>query len=125
MILKAIHAQEDLVAARDKAAQVIDKLHRLKLRQAAQLVEDGIEYTLTYYRYPDAHWRRIRTNNPMERLNREIRRRTKVVGAFPDGHSALMLAAARLRHVASTKWGTRSYLDMKPLEEMDLQTYIA
>jgi transposase-like protein len=41
---------------------------------------------------------------------REIRRRTRVVGAFPDGHSALMLVAARLRHIASTKWGRRRYM---------------
>ena len=44
--------------------------------------------------------RRIRTNNVIERLNREIRRRTRVVGTFPDGNSALMLVCARLRHVA-------------------------
>lgn len=121
MMLKAIHAQEDLSAARDKAQRVIDKLQALKLRQAAKVVEGGIEDTLTYYRYPDSHWRRIRTNNPMERLIKEIRRRTKVVGAFPDGNSAVMLAAARLRHVASTQWGTRRYLDMSKLREMDLQ----
>ena len=48
----------------------------------------------------------------MERLNREVRRCTRVVGAFPDGQSALMLVAARLRHVAGTRWGTRRYLDM-------------
>ena len=59
------------------------------------------------------------TNNPMERLLREARRRTKVVGAFPDGRSALMLTAARLRHVSATKWGTRKYMSMKLLEEMD------
>lgn len=121
MMLKAIHAQEDLAAARDKACKVLEKLHTLKLRQAAQVLANGIEDTLTYYRYPDSHWRRIRTNNPMERLIKEIRRRTKVVGAFPDGNSAVMLAAARLRHVASTKWGTRRYLDMSKLREMDLQ----
>lgn len=117
MMLKAIHAQEDLAAARDKSRNVTDKLHAMKLGQAAKVVEDGIEDTLTYYRYPDSHWRRIRTNNPMERLIKEIRRRTKVVGAFPDGHSAVMLAAARLRHVATTKWGTRRYLDMRKLEK--------
>jgi hypothetical protein len=44
--------------------------------------------------------------------NREIRRRTRVVGAFPDGQSALNLAAARLRHIAGTRWSTRRYLDM-------------
>lgn len=49
-----------------------------------------------------SHWTRLRTTNVLERLNREIRRRTKVVGAFPDGHSALMLVCARLRHVVST-----------------------
>ena len=48
---------------------------------------------------------------------REIRRRTRVVGAFPDGNSALMLVAARLRHIAGTKWGTRKYLDMSRLAE--------
>jgi hypothetical protein len=58
-------------------------------------------------------------NNPMERLLKEARRRTKVVGAFPDGHSALMLVSARLRHVSATTWGTRKYTNMKLLEEMD------
>lgn len=65
------------------------------------------------------HRRCIKTNNPLERLNREVRRRTRVVGAFPDGQSALMLEAARLRHVAGTRWGTRRYLDMSRLREMD------
>jgi hypothetical protein len=46
--------------------------------------------------------------------------RTRVVGAFPDGQSALMLVAARLRHVAGTKWGTRRYLDMNRLRELAL-----
>ncbi|QDU57208.1 hypothetical protein Pan181_34220 [Aeoliella mucimassa] len=47
----------------------------------------------------------------------EIRRRTRVVGAFPDGNSALMLVAARLRRMAGTKWSTRKYLDMDRLQE--------
>ena len=50
------------------------------------------------------------------RLNREIRRRTRVVGAFPDGNSALMLVCARLRHVAGTQWGNKKYMNMKHLE---------
>jgi transposase-like protein len=49
---------------------------------------------------------------------REIRRRTRVVGAFPDGNSALMLVAARLRHVASTRWGSKRYLQMNRLAEV-------
>ena len=71
---------------------------------------------------PDPHWRRLRTNNPLERIIREIRRRTRVVGAFPDGQSALNLAAARLRHIAGTRWSTRRYLDMTPLHHETLQT---
>ena len=57
---------------------------------------------------PTEHWRSLRTNNPLERLMREIRRRTRVVGAYPDGKSALTLVAARLRHVADTKLGGRN-----------------
>ena len=78
-----------------------------------------MEETLTYYGFPSSHWRRIRTNNPMERIIREIRRRSWVVGAFPDGQSALMLCAARLRHISGTKWGSRRYLDMDLPREMD------
>ena len=114
-MLKAIHAQEDRKAAQTKAAEIITRLKAMKLKAAAELVEQRGGETLTYYAYPSTHWRQIRTNNPLERIIREIRRRTRVVGAFPDGHSALMLAAARLRHIASTKWGKRRYLVMEPL----------
>ena len=114
-MLKAIHAQEDARAASTKAADVVKRLREMKLKNAADLVEQRVAETLTYYAYPSNHWRQIRTNNPMERVIREIRRRTRVVGAFPDGHSALMLVAARLRHITSTKWGKRRYLLMDTL----------
>ncbi|MFM1921671.1 MAG: hypothetical protein RLZZ303_3305 [Candidatus Hydrogenedentota bacterium] len=120
-MLKAIHAQESLETARTKAADVITALRGQRLGKAAQLVEEAIEETLTYYGFPDNHWIRIRTNNPLERIIREIRRRTRVVGAFPDGQSALMLCAARLRHIAGTKWGTRRYLNMEPLFRQALE----
>jgi transposase-like protein len=119
-MLKAIHAQEDIQAAREKAASVVGKLRTMRLSKAADVVERGIDETLSYMRFPREHWSRIRTNNGLERIMREIRRRTRVVGAFPDGNSALMLVAARLRHIAGTKWGTRRYLDMDRLREQDL-----
>lgn len=118
-MLKAIHAQEDLDAAMAKAKLVIEKLETMKLTQAAKTVRDGIEQTLSYMSFPREHWHRLRTNNPLERIMREIRRRTRVVGCFPDGNSALMLCAARLRHIAGTNWGTRRYLDMDRLAELD------
>lgn len=121
-MLKAIHAQEDRAAAEAKARDVVAKLRAAKMRKAAELVEQGVADTLSYYAFPEPHWRRIRTNNPLERIIREIRRRTRVVGAFPDGESALNLAAARLRHIAGTHWSTRRYLDLQPLHEAKLKT---
>lgn len=118
-MLKAIHAQEDRSAAQSKAAAVVAKLQAMKLTKAATIVAEGVDETLTYMSYPREHRARIRTNNPLERIMREIRRRTRVVGAFPDGNSALMLVAARLRHVAGTRWGTRKYLDMTRLTEQE------
>jgi len=124
-MLKAIHAQEDRKEAAKKAASVVKKLKSMRLTKAAETVEAGIEETLSYYHFPREHWRRIRTNNPLERIMREIRRRTRVVGAFPDGNSALMLAAARLRHIAATKWGTKMYMKMDRFEEVSAGTRAA
>ena len=117
-MLKAIHAQEDRVAAQEKAQAVAEKLETKKLRAAAKEVREGIEETLTYYSFPATHHRQIRTNNPLERIMREIRRRSRVVGSFPDGQSALMLAAARLRYIAGSRWGTRQYMNMERLKEL-------
>ena len=69
---------------------MIAQLREVKLKEAAKKVQDGVEETLTYCEFPYEHWTRIRTNNVIERLNREIRRRTREVGTFPDGNSALM-----------------------------------
>ena len=80
---------------------------------------DTTHETLSYYAFPQSHWRHLRTNNPLERIMKEIRRRTRVVGSFPDGESALMLVAARLRHVSGTRWGTRLYMNMQRLCECD------
>jgi putative transposase len=119
-MLKAIHASEDREAALEKADIVCLKLEALKLREAAKKVRDSILETLTYYDFPREHRIRIRTNNALERIMKEIRRRTRVVGALPDGHSALMLCAARLRHVAGSQWGSKRYLNMDLLREQEL-----
>ncbi len=117
LMLKAIHAQENRAAARAKATAVAAKLKAMRLKTVADWLEDTVDETLTYYGFPDEHWRRIRTNNPLERIMREIRRRTRVVGAFPDGQSALNLAAARLRHIAGTKWSLKRYMNMDLLKQ--------
>lgn len=128
LMLKAIHAQESKEAVREKAIQVAEKFQAIKLAKAAQKVEDGIEETLNYMDFPAQHWTQIRTNNAIERLNREIKRRTKAIGAFPDGQIALMLVCARLCHVAATNWGSRRYMNMDHLfkpEEDQLSDIIA
>ena len=124
-MLKAIHAQESKKASREKAKAVVEELRSMKLKEAAKKIEDGVEETLTYADFPSEHWTRIRTNNAIERLNREIRRRTRVVGCFPDGNSALMLVCARLRHVAGTQWGNKKYMNMKHLEAVLDDTFMA
>ena len=61
--------------------------------------------------FPYEHWSRLRTNNGLERMTKEIRRCTRVVGSFPDGYSTMMLVGARLKHISTTQWGTRQYMN--------------
>jgi putative transposase len=124
-MLKAIHAQEDRQEAQSKAEAVAGKLEGMRLQRAAQLIREGSSETLNYYDFPREHWRQLRTNNPLERVMREIRRRSRVVGCFPDGNSALMLAAARLRHIAGTRWGMRRYMNMDRLREQTVEAMAA
>lgn len=116
-MLKAIHAMESREASEAKALAVADELERMGLREAAKVVRGGCAETLAYTGFPQEHWRRIRTSNAIERINREIRRRTRVVGTFPDGRIALMLVTARLKYVAESEWGSRRCLDMSLLHE--------
>ena len=118
-MLKAIHAQENKNTARVKAQAVAQQLREMKLTAAAKKIETGIDETLTYMDYPAQHWNKIRTTNLIERVNREIKRRTRVIGAFPDGQSALMLVCTRLRYIAGTDWGAKRYLNMQHLFEME------
>jgi transposase-like protein len=120
-MLKAIHASEDEEEALEKADQICEKLSGMRLKEAAKKVRDSIGETLTYYDFHRQHHTRIRTNNVLERIMKEIHRRTRVVGAFSDGHSALMLRAPRLRHIAGTKWGSKRYLNMGLLREQELE----
>ena len=92
-ILKAIHAPESKRAACEKAKAAAEELRSMKLKEAVKRVEDSFEETLTYCDFLSEHWIRIRTNNVTERLNQEIRCRTRMVGSFPDGNSGLCPAA--------------------------------
>lgn len=116
-MLKAIHAQESREASEAKASEVADPLESMKPFAAAEAVREGFAETLACTDFPMHHWTRIRTNNAIERLNREIRRRTRVVGTFPYGKSTLMPVTARLKYMVENEWGRRRYLDVSLLEE--------
>ena len=81
-------------------------------------VRDGFVETLAYTEFPPELWRRIRTNNGIDRIDRKSRRRTRIVGIFPDGNSALMLVTARVKYIMEHEWGKRRHLDISKLEEM-------
>ena len=120
--LQAIHAMEDAEKAKAKAMEIIEWLRERKLNGAAKVLSEGIDESLIYHQFPREHHKSLRTNNMLERIMKEIRRRTRVVGSFPDGKSALMLVCARLRHIATKKWPeSRCYLDIKRLKEQDLE----
>ena len=116
-MFKAIHAQESREASEAKAAEVAISLESMKLDATAKGVRVGCAKTLAYTDFPMQHWARIRKNNASERLNRETRRRTRVVGAFPDGRSALMLMTAKLKYTVENEWNRRRHLDASLLEE--------
>ena len=117
--LKAIFAMESRESALAKAESVAAGMEARRLKAAANCLREGVGETTTYLlpEFPDGHRRRIRTNNMIERLNREIRWRTRVVGSFPDGNSALMLVCARIRYVTANEWSTRRYLDMSRFDD--------
>lgn len=118
-LVKTIHSQESRSSSEAKAGFVAQKLKEMKLGKAASIIEKGASETLSYYSFPPQHWKHIRTNNLLERINKEIRRRTRVVGSFPDAKSALMLVAARLRHIMASKWGSVHYMNMQLLYEAE------
>jgi putative transposase len=118
LMLKAMHASESRTAAEATAERVRTRLEEMNLSKLGQWIAATVGETLTDHAFPSAHWYKIGTNNPLERLLREIRLRTGVVVTFPDGESALNLAAARLRYVAGTEWSTRRYRNMALLKKV-------
>lgn len=117
--LKAVFAQESREAALAKAETVAAEMEARRLKAAANCLREGIGETTTYLlgEFPVNHRTKLRTNNMIERLNREIRRRTRVVGGFPDSNSALMLVCARIRYVTANSWSDRRYMDMSRLDD--------
>ena len=104
-----------------KALAVVEELEQVRLGEVARVFREAFSETLVHAGFPREHWCRIRTKNEIERLSREISRRTRVVGIFPDGKSALMLVATRLKYVAKSECRSRRYLDVTLFDEWSSQ----
>jgi putative transposase len=115
--LRAIFAAPDRERALGIASSVAEKWRKKGHEKVAEHIEEHIEECLTYLAFPETHRRRIRTTNGLERLNQEIKRRTRVVRIFPNRESCLRLVTA-LAVEQSEEWVTgRRYLDMEELRE--------
>ena len=117
--LKAVFAQENRESAMAKAGTVAGETEERKLKSAANRLREGVGETAACLLpgFPANHGTKPRTNDMIERLNKEIRRRTRVVGGFPDSNSALMLVCAGIRYVTSRSWSDRQYMDMSRLDD--------
>jgi len=108
----AIFRAGSLAGAKQRLAQFTARWVR-HLPEAVSCLREGFPAATSYFAFPQAHWRRLRTTNSLERLHAEIKRRTRSVGAFPDRASALRLITA-VAIEATAIWGDRQYLDVRP-----------
>ena len=118
-LVRSIYTQPDAGAVFAQHGRVVEQLRQQKaFRDAADLLEDAREDTLAFASFPKAHWKQIWSNNPQERLNKEIRRRTDVVGIFPDRASIIRLVGAVLAE-QNDEWAvSRRYLSLESLQKL-------
>jgi putative transposase len=112
--LREIFNAPDQQAARERCGEVIERLSG-PAPKVAELLEGAEEDLLAFYRFPDAHWPKLRSTNPLERVNREIGRRSDVVGIFPNDRSAIRLAGALLIEQNDEWLVSRRYLSEESL----------
>ena len=94
-MVRTIFAQPDAATVREQHARIVAQLEQ-RFPQAAALLDDAGTDLLAFTSFPKEHWRQLWSNNSLERLNKEIRRRTDVVGIFPDRSAIVRLVGAVL-----------------------------
>ena len=116
-LIRPVFNQPDRDEARARLQEALTQLER-PLPKVAALLEQAEEEILAFYRFPSAHWRKLRSTNPLERFNREIGRRTDVVGIFPDDRSLIRLVSM-LAIEANDEWlVTRCYMSRQSMEPL-------
>jgi len=101
--LREVFNADSRAQARERVGEVIARLQG-PMPKVAELLEQAEEDLLAFYAFPQPHWPKPRSTNPLERVNREIGRRTDVVGIFPNDRSAIRLAGALLIEQNDCVW---------------------
>jgi transposase-like protein len=118
-VVRSIFAQPDEKSVRAQHSYVVEQLSG-KFPEAARLLDEATEEILAFASFPKAHWKQIWSNNPLERLNREIRRRTDVVGIFPDRQAVVRLVGAILAEQNDEWQVARRYMGVESLVKAQL-----
>jgi transposase-like protein len=119
-LLKGIWLTTDLATAKQRAQELADQ-YKEKCPKAVETLEEGLEDALTFLAFPKLDARKVSSNNMLERLNKEIRRRTRVVGIFPNPESYLRLVTVYLMGYSEDWSVTRSYLSEESLKSLNNQ----
>jgi len=114
--LKQIWLAPDADAARKRAVALAEQYEN-RFPEAVKILEDGLEDSLQFFAFPALDSRKISSSNMLERLNKEIRRRTRVVGIFPNPDSYLRLVATYLIEYAEDWSDSRAYLSAESLQK--------
>jgi transposase-like protein len=122
--IRTVFSQPDAASAREQWRRVADSF-RERFSRLAKLMDDAEADVLAYLAFPQAHWRQIWSNNPLERLNKEIKRRTDVVGIFPNDAAVIRLVGAILAEQNDEWQVTKRYFSaeslalLNPTKEVD------
>lgn len=121
-MVRTIFAQPDPDSVWDQHRRVVDHFDSIGLTEAATHLDEAAADLLAFAGFPKEHWRQIWSNNPQERLNREIRRRSDVVGIFPTRGSVIRLIGAVMAE-QDDEWAiTRRYMSLESLAQARIRT---
>ena len=115
--LRTIFAQPDREAAGEQLAEVVKAMHD-RWPKAADLVAGAEDDVLAYMSFPQEHWTRIYSTNPLERVNKEVKRRTNVVGIFPDEPSVIRLVGSVLMEISDEWQVGRRYFSQESMNKL-------
>ncbi len=122
--IRTIFTQPDAASAREQWRRVADNL-RGRFPKLACLLDDAEAEVLAYATFPATHWRQIWSNNPLERLNKEVKRRTNVVGIFPNAAAVIRLVGAILAEQHDEWQVSKRYFSAESLAVLDTAPTVA